>query len=245
MRILILDLETRPNLAFCWALWDQNIGLSQIVETGAVISFAAKWHGERKVLFYSDFHDGHGVMVQAAWDLMDEADVIVHYNGKAFDIKWLHREFVLAGLAPPSPHKDVDLLTVARSRFKFTSNKLDHVAQQLGVGAKVKHSGFELWVKCLEGDAQAWALMKKYNVGDCVLTERVYDRLLPWIAGHPHHGLYSESGTDCCPNCGGTDLEKRGFSYTALGRYQQFRCRTCGGWSKSGKRLDGVGARGI
>ena len=103
MRILVLDLETRPNLAFCWALWDQNIGLSQIVETGSVISFAAKWHGERKVLFHSDFHDGHGVMVQSAWDLMDEADVIVHYNGarrkaRLSGARFIHGELFVTAL---------------------------------------------------------------------------------------------------------------------------------------------------
>ncbi len=241
MRILILDLETRPNLAFCWALWDQNISLSQIVETGSVIAFAGKWHGEHKVHFHSDFHDGHDVMVQAAWNMMDEADVIVHYNGKAFDIKWMHREFLTAGLPPPSPHKDVDLLTVARSRFKFVSNKLDHVAQQLGLGSKVKHSGFDLWVKCMEGDPQAWAQMKRYNRGDVVLTERLYDRLLPWIKGHPHHGLYQQDAVDCCQNCGSTDLEKRGTAKTNVGRFQQYRCRGCQSYSKSTKRIDAVG----
>jgi hypothetical protein len=74
LRLLTLDIETRPNLAHVWALWDQNVGLSQIVEVGSVICFAAKWHGERKVHFASDHHDGHEAMITRAHELMDEAD---------------------------------------------------------------------------------------------------------------------------------------------------------------------------
>src|SRR5690606_13551645 len=104
VKILTLDIETRPNLAYIWGLWDQNAGLNQVAEFGSVISFAAKWHGKKPVEFRSDFHDGHTAMVQRAWELIDEADVVVGYNSKSFDMKHLKREFVLAGMTPPSPH---------------------------------------------------------------------------------------------------------------------------------------------
>lgn len=97
IKILTIDIETRPNLAYVWGLWDQNVGLNQIEETGSVISWAAKWHGEKKVYFASDYHDGHSEMVRRAWELLDEADAVVGYNSKAFDMKHLNREFVLEG----------------------------------------------------------------------------------------------------------------------------------------------------
>ncbi len=52
---------------------------------------------------------------------------------------------------PPAPFKEIDLLTVAKGRFRFVSNKLDYVAQQLGLGKKTEHSGHELWVQCMAG----------------------------------------------------------------------------------------------
>jgi len=76
LRLLTLDIETSPNLAHVWGLFKQNIGLNQLMESGQVISFAAKWHGDKKVLFYSDHHNGHDVMVQAAHDLLSEADAV-------------------------------------------------------------------------------------------------------------------------------------------------------------------------
>ena len=234
-KVLILDIETAPNLAHVWGLWQQNVAPVMVEEWSRVICFAAKWYGKKKVMFHSDFHDGHEEMVKRAHALMDEAHVIVHYNGKAFDVKHLNREFLRADMFPPSPHKDIDLLTIARSTFKFPSNKLDAVSRELGVGAKVKHEGFELWLACMANDPAAWARMKKYNVGDIKITEAVYEKMRPWIRSHPHVGLYTGE-LSCCPKCGSSSLHRRGFSHTPTGAYQQYQCQSCGGYSRAGRR---------
>jgi hypothetical protein len=245
-RILILDIETAPHLAYVWGLWDQRVGLNQIVEVSSVLCFAAKWHGRPKVHFASDHHDGHDQMVAKAHALVDEADAVVHYNGRAFDMKHLRREFLLAGLGPPSPHKDIDLLTVARSKFKFASNKLAHISVALGLEGKAETGGFELWTGCMAGDAAAWRTMKSYNVQDVLQTEQVYDRLLPWIDGHPHNGLYGRHGfeaEDICGRCGGTALVRRGYTYTQVGRYRKYQCGACRSYSRGRKRVGTVDAR--
>lgn len=236
MKILVLDLETRPSMGYVWSLWDQNVSLSQLVEVGEVICFAAKWLDQKKVHFKSVYHHSKDEMIHTAWELMDEADAIIHYNGRAFDIKHLNREFLLAGLTPPSPHKDIDLLTVARGRFKFVSNKLEHVADQLGLGGKTGHSGFQLWIDCMANDRSAWAKMKEYNINDVILTEKVYRVLLPWIKSHPSVPLHNGSEWSDCPNCGSADIQRRGYAYTAMSRYQRIVCKTCGTWSRIGKR---------
>jgi hypothetical protein len=236
MRLLTLDIETSPNLAYVWGLWDQNVGLNQIAELGSVICFAAKWYGEKKVHYHSDHHDGHAAMVQAAWDLIDQADAVIHYNGKAFDITHLNREFVLAGLAPPSAHKDIDLLTVARGRFKFASNKLEHVASTLGIGHKLHHSGFSLWIGCMKDDPKSWATMRKYNILDVLLTEQVYERLRPWVRNHPNVTLYEE-GVSGCPTCGEKEkLTKRGLEYTRVSVFQRWQCQACRSYSRTTHR---------
>ena len=232
-RLLTIDIETSAHTVKTWGLRDQNIGLNQIVDVGKVICFAAKWYDERKVRFYSDHHDGHDVMVEAAWDLLDGCDALVHYNGRAFDVKHLHREFVLAGLPPPSPHRDIDLLTVARSRFKFASNKLDHVAAQLGLGSKTKHSGFDLWTGCENGDEKAWRKMRQYNRQDVVLTEALYDRLRPWIRNHPHVGRYT-GHIDACPACASHERTLVAPLRTNVTEYEQYRCG-CGHLYRSAK----------
>jgi predicted RNA-binding Zn-ribbon protein involved in translation (DUF1610 family)/DNA polymerase elongation subunit (family B) len=234
MKILTLDIETSPNLADVWGLFNQNVSLNQLRESTRVMCFAAKWHGKPKVMFHSEFHDGFDVMVDRAYDLLDEADVVVGYNSKGFDIKHLTREFILADKTPPSSFQQIDLLQVVRSKFRFTSNKLDHVASQLGLGSKASHAGHTLWVKCMAGDKAAWNSMRKYNKQDVVLTEQLYDRVRPWMTNHPSHSLY-DGAADTCPNCGGEELIRRGFKYTNLGKYQQYRCSGCGAWSRSGR----------
>jgi hypothetical protein len=86
-------------------------------------------------------------------------------------------------MAPPSPVKDLDLMSVTKANFLFPSNKLDYVAQKLGVGAKVKHSGFKLWINCMEGDAKSWVEMKKYQIQDVNLLAELYEILTPWLVG--------------------------------------------------------------
>jgi hypothetical protein len=239
IKILTIDIETRPSLAYVWGLWDQNVALNQVEEFGTVISWAAKWYGKSKVYFASDYHDGHDEMVRRAWEMLDEADVVVGYNSKSFDMKHLNREFVLAGYPPPTPYIDVDLMSVVKQRFRFPSNKLQHISTELGIGSKIQHDGFDLWVGCMRGDAKSWKTMKDYNCQDVVLTEQVYERLLPWIKNHPHRGLYGGDPTGC-PRCGHSELISRGYAATRTGTYRVVQCKSCGGYSRNNKVEDRV-----
>jgi DNA polymerase elongation subunit (family B) len=256
--MLFIDIETSPNLAYVWRLFNQNVSLSQLVEPTEMISFAAKWRGNRKVHFFSDFHNDHATMVKAAFDMLDEADVVVHYNGRTFDVPHMNREFLLNGPGvPPSPFQQIDLLQTVRKRFRMASNKLDHITQQLGQAGKVRHTGFDLWRDCMAGDPKAWGLMRRYNRGDVTELEELYDNLLPWIMHHPNMSMYSpavhldpDTGKpmevhvcERCPN--GGHLIRKGYAYTKASKFQRFRCKQCGAWSRGKKAIARVNARGI
>ena len=121
----------------------------------------------------------------------------------------------------------------SKNQFRFPSNKLDYVAQQLGLGKKTAHTGHDLWVKCMARDKESWELMEEYNRNDVILLEKVYDKFKGWIKSHPNHNAYSANL--CCTNCGSRKLNKRGFAITATRRYQRYQCMECGAWSKSVK----------
>jgi len=236
LKILFLDIEAAPTAAFVWGMWEQNINPQSIIKPGYILSYAASWLGEDDVMYNSINRTGKKEFLQSVHELLSEADVVVHYNGKKFDIPTLNREFLLVGLNPPATYKQVDLLQVVRKNFKFPHNKLDYVCQALGLGGKKKHAGFEMWEGCMRGDEASWATMQEYNIEDVIILERLYKRLLPWINNHPNHGLYNDVA-DVCPNCGGNHLERRGFSHTGAGKYQRYQCKTCGTWSRSKKTV--------
>lgn len=228
MKKLYLDIETFPNVCYTWGLFNQNVMLDQIVESGTTACWAAKWEGDKKVHFASLQEDGEEDMIRQVWELLDEADVVVHYNGRKFDIPILNKEFIKHGLEPPTPYQQIDLLETVRRRFRFTSNKLDYVARFLGLGAKVQHKGMKLWAGCMEGDAKDWRVMKKYNIQDVHLLPKVYSQLLPWINNHPNMALYADDEEMRCTNCGSTHLHKKGMEHLATQSYQRYKCVDCG-----------------
>ena len=229
----MLDIETSPNTAHVWGLWQQNVSINQLMESSYVLCYAAKWLGEEDIYFDSVHQSKPKTMLKGIHALLDSADAVIHYNGTKFDIPTLNKEFLLGKLLPPSPYKQIDLLRVVRSNFRFPSNKLDYVSQRLGLGKKHAHEGHELWVKCMNGDKDAWKRMEEYNIQDVVLLESLYDNLLPWIKNPPNRNLYSES--PCCPTCGHEHLQKRGTAISTTGTYQRYQCRSCGSWSQGTK----------
>lgn len=234
MKLLLLDIETAPNVVHVWGLWQQNVAINQILDAGYVMCWAAKWIGDDEIFFDSVNRSGSKKMLKGIHSLLEEADAVIHYNGARFDIPTLNKEFLLHGMLPPATYKQIDLLRTARAQFKFPSNKLDYVANALGVGKKIKHAGHELWIRCLNNEPEAWIEMENYNINDVVILEGVYHKLLPWIKNHPNIGLYLDKA-EACPNCGGHHLQRRGFSFTNAGKYQRFQCTDCGTWSRSKK----------
>lgn len=240
MKILCLDIETSPNTAFVWGLFKENIPLARLIESSRILCWAAKWYGSKEILFDSVQKSSHKQLLKRIHSLLNEADVVVHYYGSAFDIPVLNREFIVEGFKPPAPYKQIDLCKVARSKFKFVSNKMEYVAKILRVQHKIDHRGFEMWVKCMEGDPQAWKEMEVYNIGDVQTLEQVYERMLPWIPNHPHVGIYDDVPKSC-PNCGGLSFQRRGTTIAHLLKYHRFQCKGCGKWVRGNKTISNRG----
>jgi DNA polymerase elongation subunit (family B) len=235
MKILLLDIETSPNTAHVWGLWQQNIGLSALLESSYVLCWAAKWLGEREMFFDSVYQSEEKDMLLGIHKLLEEADAVVHYNGTKFDMPTLNKEFLIHEFDPPAPYNNIDLLRTVRNRFRFPSNKLDYVAQRLGLGKK-KETNFKLWIDCMNKDPRAWKKMELYNKQDVILLEKVYNKVLPWIKNHPNRNLYNEqSKSISCPSCGSTKLHKRGIARSIATTYQRYQCQDCGTWSRSNK----------
>lgn len=233
LKILYLDIETTPHEGSFWNLFPKYIPLNMLKRPTEMLCWAAKWEGDREV-HYRKHTDAD--CIRRIHELLDEADAVVHYNGKNFDIKHLNREFAKAGLLPPSPYAQVDLLSTVRSTFKLASNKLDYVCRYFGLGNKVAHTGIELWFDCMEGDERAWRLMERYNKRDVLLLPKLYDFLRPWIKSHPTSGLAGPAtNKPVCSTCSSTAVQSRGEYRTKAAVYQRYQCTNCGTWLRSRK----------
>jgi len=252
MKILELDIETAPHKVYAWGLFKETINIDRVIESGYTMCFAAKWQHEDEVVFESLYENDMVGMLTTAWELLNEADVVVHYNGKRFDIPTLNRDFVKHGLVPPENYHQIDLYQVVRRNFRFASNKMDFVCDQLGLQTKVQHKGMELWRDCMQGveldwgatvpehiDA-SWKQMKDYNVGDIEMLNALYSHLLPWIK-HPNRALYMETEEEVCPNCGSHNIVKKGIERPArVHAYQRYKCNDCGANSRGRLALKDV-----
>jgi len=230
LKILHLDIETAPVLGYTWSLFPKFIPIDYVVDAGYTLCWAASWEGEREMFTGSIKQDGEADMLQRIHSLLDEADAVVHYNGTQFDIPTLNREFVRYKMHPPSPYSQIDLLTTVRKQFRFNSNKLDFVCQQLGLGGKEQHKGMRMWRDVMANKASAWATFLSYNKQDVMLVKKLYTRLRPWIHNHPTVGLWIEDPKKpVCATCGSADLTNKGTQYnTRAASYKRFKCNGCG-----------------
>lgn len=235
-KILLIDIETTPSLAYAWGRFKQYLSQDQIVQEGRILCFAAKYLGSTETFFsgFANDYQDDSLVVCKAWGLLNEADIVIAHNAKKFDIPYLNARFVELGLTPPSSYKVIDTLEIARRNFRFPSNKLDSLGEYLQVGRKVEHEGFSLWLGCMQKEIEALEKMREYNIGDIDLLENVYLKLRVWDNKHPNVGQYSEDNDFACRVCGSHNVAPTGsFAYTEVYKYLEFACADCGAVSRS------------
>jgi hypothetical protein len=247
-RLLFYDIETSLQLVTVFDLkYNDFIDPSNIVLERHMLSACWKWSDEKKVhsvsllddpkRFEKDIHDDRHV-VTTIHDVLSEADVVVGHNSDSFDNKYVETRALFHGLKPLPPLNTIDTYKIAKSRFRFNSNKLDYLGQFLGLGKKIKTSP-GLWSRVLKGDKKAIKEMVTYNIQDVLLLEKVFDKLRPYASTHMNRELFGGTG---CPRCGSTDVQRRGLHRAISNVYQRWQCQSCAGWFKTAKAEKNVKA---
>ena len=228
-KMLLLDIETAPSKAYIWSLWTEPRSMTFVIEDWYIICWCAKWLDKKKVLSaalpdektYPKEQENDKSIMKKLWVLLDEADIIIAHNGKKFDIKRINTRFIIHGMPPPSPYKVIDTLNIARSTFAFMSNRLDDLGAFLKVGKK-HETDFKLWKDCLEQSKIAWKRMVAYCKNDILLLEKVYYKIIPYATRTPNVAIYENRADLACTKCGSTNVQSRGYYYTADCKFRRF-----------------------
>lgn len=219
-------------MSYHWRMFDENIGLDQLITPSQIICFAAQWHGHKKVTFKAVWAGGRKAMLTKLRGMLEAADAVITFNGDRFDLPRINGELVEHRLPPLPKLTSIDLYRHVK-KLGFASGKLAYVTPFLKIGEKVKHEGFALWRAVMEGNKGARLRMKKYNIVDTTLLGGLYEALKPYMTNHPV--LRDTKGLDDCRACGSLKLQHRGYRRTKAFRIERQHCQDCGSW-QDGKR---------
>jgi len=239
-KILLLDYETSPAKGYFFgSIWETNI--IEVIEYEQILSVAWKWHGEKKihVVGQDDFKRYKpGVLndkdlVTFFERIIATADIVVGHNADRFDNPVFNTRLLAHGFKPIPPFKSFDTKKISKNKFHLPSNKLDDIADFLGIERKLAHTGKHMWFGCEQGNASDWKMMKSYNKRDVLILDKVLDKILPFFK---HNNDYTNNGMTCPnPTCGSTHMVKSKRRATVTGYKQQYQCKECGSYKTDSK----------
>lgn len=217
-KILIWDLET-SDLRADW---------------GFTICGGYKWLGEDKVycpsiMDYEGWKDdliNDRKLIKELHRVITQADMVVTFYGKGFDLKWMNSKCLEYGLSvlPNSPH--VDLFFVAKTNLNLSRKSLENIGRYLKLPNKKYRVSGDIWKQARIGNESAIQKVIEHCKADVLMTEKLYYRLRPLIRTHPR-----VAGWEPCRNCGSDRLQKRGTAITSTkGKRIRVMCTKCGAW---------------
>ena len=239
-KILIFDVETSTmDLAiktYQLKNYIKYFNPDDIVRDWILLSVAWKFHGDKTtkcISVHKDNIENDRAVVDAFYNVLKTADVIIGHNMKGFDIKKFNTKIIEYGYAPLhfKAAQIIDTLTLSRRYFKFSSNRLSYVAKKLGVDAKDASPD---WNKILDGSESELRYMRKYNKQDVIVTEQVYDKLKGWHDTHINLNMIAQIKDSeglpvvACRVCLSGNLMRDGFAYNATTKSQRHKCKDCG-----------------
>jgi DNA polymerase elongation subunit (family B) len=237
LKILVFDIETAPTRAFVWRFWQENVSVDQVIANSYMLTWAAKWYGQDKILSDSlrisevaDEDDER--IVESIAALIREADVLIAHNLDKFDWPVINTRVAKHQLENLGVPTMIDTLKLARKNFKFPHNSLDGIASYFGLPRKLK-TEFKLWADVVEGDEMALKRMLKYNKQDVKVLEAVFNKMKPYVKRLPR--LFDPTIRDdmACARCGTLDnFQRRGYYRTQLTNFVKLRCNVCGHYTR-------------
>ena len=206
---LFYDIETSYNIVKSWRIgFNINLNMEDIIQERAIITIAYKWEGEEDVTVLSWDKGCDKKIIEDFVKVMAEADELVGHNVDRYDTKFIMARALKHNISVLPKYQSTDTLKLAKKHFMLNSNKLDYIAQYLGIGHKTKHRGLSMWDDIiLRNDSKALEEMIEYNIQDVFLTEQVYHKLMEYSLPKVNHASKQTGDKHICPQCGNSHAE--------------------------------------
>jgi DNA polymerase elongation subunit (family B) len=229
-RRLYFDIEVSANVGLFWQTgYKLQIGTENIIKERAIICICYKWEDDNDVYYLQwDSKQDDKKLLQEFINVANTADELVGHNGDKFDLAWIRTRCLFHNIQMFPSYNTIDTLKVARSKFRFNSNRLDYIGKFLGLGQK-NHTNFDLWKDImLKNCKKSMNTMIDYCIQDVVLLEKVHKALNNHIPSKTHYGVIFGQDRGSCPECGSDDIVINKRRTTATGvKKIQFICKTC------------------
>lgn len=253
-KILYFDLECSLMQAYTFNIWNTNIAGSRINKHSHLLSNSWAFDDEEVQgirLTPEQVKAGDDLLVVIDMiKAIEQADVLVSYNGISFDKRVLNTRALYHNLPPIRWGKHFDVMREIKKNFKFPSNSMDNVSAYLGIEGKNTSNHQKLWERCFEWwnheeCEEALKQMLVYGKQDIVVLRNLHKRIMGWDKSGVNIGLITKeiNGVNTkdnhellCSHCGSKDVDKlTPKGYTTTTSYSVYRCgnSSCRGLSKS------------
>ncbi len=245
MRTLYFDIETAPMVALHFRQWDSNA--MKVIQEPYVMMVGYRldtWKRAKTIQIWDHAEPVHPTLgfdpkdsksvIERFYEIIDKYDVqrVCGHNSDKFDVKWMQGQGLVFGLGPMKPMLQTDTVKLARKHGNHRSNSLADLCEIHGIAPKHKPS-HDLWHRCMTGEKAAEKEMEKYCKQDVNSQHDLHKIYAPL-----DNLVVSSTG---CPNCGSPDLTKNGKHQSRAGIfYQQYRCNSCGKYSRARRKTPDI-----
>lgn len=195
-RTLYLDIEMSFGRYYNFGrkVYGEYLPIDQMDKQPYIICWSASWMDSKEIISQSvtsaqarKWDDK--TILSPLWRLIDDADIIAGHNVASYDIPKIYSRFLHHSFTSPSEHKIKDTLKMAKKKFRFESNSLDFILNELGLRPKQAMSK-EDWIKIAEsGDQKTLDKMLKYNRWDVAQGKKALQGLEGWMHYKPDFGM--------------------------------------------------------
>lgn len=215
-KILFFDIET-TNLK---------------ADFGFLLCIGWKWLGTKTVYVPFITHSANTFraeekkLLKEFLEAFEEADVVVSYYGKGFDVPYLQAKSLEYNLGPLPNPSHVDLYWTIKHNLAISRKSLQNAAYYLGLSNEKTPVEGRIWVDAMAGSKKAMRYIVSHCKSDVLILEELYLRVRGLVRTHPR-----VNGWGPCRSCGSKHLQSRGRYVTKckLPR-RRIRCMDCGQW---------------